>query len=243
MKVVNPYNEQLDVLVAGNPDAKQAIVFVHGLGTGKNEGYNLFGDIANALANDYLTMRFDVSGFGESEGQQKDFCLTKAADDLASVLTEAEKLARPVNIIAHSFGGYVTSHLNPQHVNKIIYTSTPRPETASMVTSLQGRIRSKGDLDVNGVSIYHRSSGEIQEIGPDFWRDMNNFDPLKALQDLTHRDRLTIFSAKGDDIVKRQSGNLYREMGINYQEIAGDHDYQKPDDRAELIKRLKATLA
>ena len=243
MKVKNKLGEQLDVLVSGNPNAARVIVFMHGLGTDKHEGYLLFDDIASALQDNFITIRFDVSGFGKSEGKQSEFCLTKAADDLQSVLEFATKqYARPVNIIAHSFGGYVTTYLNPQEVEKIIYTSTPRPETQTMAAALQKRILAKGELNMDGVSIYHRSSGEIQEIGAKFWKDLTEFDALNALKSLTHLNRLTIFSAKNDDIVKLESGDLYRSIKIDYHEISGDHDYKDPQDRAGLIEMIKKVL-
>lgn len=85
MEVRNKHGERLDVVVEGSGDT--TIVFVHGMGTDKNEGSTrLLADVSAVLQKDYRIVRFDLSGYGNSEGTSEEGNLYKWADDLQAVL-------------------------------------------------------------------------------------------------------------------------------------------------------------
>lgn len=245
VKVLNPSGEAVDVLISGNPASAEVNVFVHGLGTNKNEGFRLFGSLSEALKDNFINVQFDISGFGDSEGLQEDFCLSKAAQDLQSVLMMVtRKFEKPVNIIAHSFGAYIVSYLDPQVAGKIIYTSAPRLDSAGMADGLKDRIvKAGGELNVDGISIYPRTSGEVHKIGANFFKDMAVFNPRQAINNMKGKDNLTIFSPLQDEIVKSDAIEVYCEMGITCHAVNGDHGYTEPADRAHLIKMIKEILA
>lgn len=85
VKIKNNLGEQLDALIEGNEKSKVTIVFVHGFGTDKNETENLFTDIATALKSQFRIIRFDLTGYGKSEGKQEETNYNKHAEDLKSV--------------------------------------------------------------------------------------------------------------------------------------------------------------
>ena len=110
----NPRNEQLHTLIEGQPDADTTIIFVHGFGTNKDEGENLFADVSQALNKRFRTIRFDFSGYGQSQGRQEDVDLNKQAEDLAAVLEYTRhNYSGQINILAHSMGTYVAC-LSPE---------------------------------------------------------------------------------------------------------------------------------
>ena len=85
LKVKNPSGELLDVLVEGNPDSTQAVIMAHGFGTDKHE-HGLFDSLVDILSPNHLTIRFDFSGYGNSEGNQVDVNYHKQAKDLGSII-------------------------------------------------------------------------------------------------------------------------------------------------------------
>lgn len=59
LKIKNIFGEKLDVLIEGNEQTDEIIIFVHGFGTDKNEGAGSFFDAAEYFKKNYLTVRFD----------------------------------------------------------------------------------------------------------------------------------------------------------------------------------------
>ena len=163
-EVRNEQGEKLDVLVEGKADAKATIIFVHGLGTNKNEGNNLFGEIASKLGDRYRIVRFDLSGCGASEGKEEDFNLRKWSRDLDSVLKYVKAHYKgEVFIIAHSFGTFVTTRLAPEGVKGAIFVAMANKDTSG--SSIKARIRSRGGVvNEEGISTYPRSTGEVQKL-------------------------------------------------------------------------------
>lgn len=115
LKIKNIFGEDLDLLIEGNEKSKQIIVFVHGYGTDKDEGFSSFLDFSKYLTKDFLIMRFDLSGYGVSGGEQQEFQFQKAAGDVDSVIRFARKKypKKDINIIAHSLGTFIVALLSP----------------------------------------------------------------------------------------------------------------------------------
>ena len=80
MKIKNENGENIDLLVEGNPNSNITLVFAHGFGTNKDENSNLFIDLAKPFLEKYRVIRFDFSGYGQSEGRQEDASITKSAE-------------------------------------------------------------------------------------------------------------------------------------------------------------------
>lgn len=85
-RIKNIFGEELDMLIEGSEVSEAAVVFVHGYGTDKKEGFSTFSDLSNYLQDKFLCIRFDLSGYGESEGKDYEFQFQKAAGDVDSVI-------------------------------------------------------------------------------------------------------------------------------------------------------------
>lgn len=81
----------MDILIEGNDKATDVIIFVHGYGTDKDEGFSSFLDLAKYIKEDYLLIRFDFSGYGKSGGSDSEFQFQKAAGDVDSVIRFTRK--------------------------------------------------------------------------------------------------------------------------------------------------------
>lgn len=245
-KVKNIFGENLDVLVEGNRKSNNIVIFVHGYGTDKNEGFSSFLDLSNFLQDDYLIIRFDQSGCGRSEGNDSEFQFQKAAGDVDSIIRFVRKnfKGKKINIIAHSLGTFIVSLLSPYDINKIIFTSIPNSNINFVIRQLQKRILKRGGvIDEQGITIYPRSSGAIQKMGPDFWRTLRNFDPIEYLTELAGKTNLIIFKPKQDEILADKYFDEYKRIpNLKYEEINGDHNFKNPEDRRNLFKRISNFL-
>ena len=230
-KIKNIFGENLDVLIDGNLNSNKILIFVHGFGTDKNEGFNMFLDISNHFKSDFITIRFDLSGYGKSEGKDFEFQFQKAAGDVDSIIRFVKKQFKnkEIYILAHSLGTFVVSILSPQNIKKIIFTSIPNSNINFVIQNIKERINLKnGTINENDITIYPRTNGSIQKIGKDFWKTLKSFKPLEYIEDLTIKTDLMIFKPISDEIVGNKYFKEYKLIpNLKYCEILGDHNFTK----------------
>jgi len=251
-QISNLYGEALDVLITGvRPEKAKAInVYVHGFGTDKNEGFASFMDLSNAFDKQFINIRFDQSGYGQSQGKDYMFSLLKASSDLKTILVYAKDKypGLKINVIAHSLGMFVTLLAMPTCINKVIFTAIVNANAKFISDFLANRIKQKGGkIDKNGISIYKRSSGAIQLIGSDFWETLENFQPIKYLKYLASCTKVYLFKPLQDDVLPNKYFEDYKSLAIEnknifYYEINGNHNYTNRQDRISLVKEMKEIL-
>ncbi|MBT5023561.1 alpha/beta fold hydrolase [Candidatus Woesearchaeota archaeon] len=254
--IQNKLNEKLDAVIEGNKESNQINIFVHGFGTNKDEGFNIFKDLSDCLKQDFLNIRFDLSGYGKSEGKDYEFNLDKAADDIESVINYVKKQysTKKINIIAHSLGTFAVMSLSPANITnitKIIFTGIPNSKTDFVVKGIQKRISSKGgEINESGITTYPRSSGTKDMIGPQFWTTLKNLNPLEALTHIGNKTNITIFKPMQDEVLEYKYFEEYKKISdkeenknqINYIELNGDHNFSKPKNRKNLFEQIKKIL-
>ena len=241
-KVLNEHGEKLDVVIEGNKNSKTTIIFVHGLGADKEENFNLFVDLSRPLLEKYQVLRFDLSGCGKSEGREEDSSCRKHSRDLNSIIDYTkQELRTSAYIVAHSMGAFVVSMLSPENIGRTAFITVPGSDTLKSIEALQNRIRSRpgGIVDENKTSIYPRSNGDVQKIGPDFWRSLKEFNPLAAMETELAKTDLIVFGALQDDVVDPKSVIEYKHIeGLRYVDLQGNHNFTKAKDRDVLISKI-----
>lgn len=242
-KIKNLFGENLDVLIEGNLNSDRILIFVHGFGTDKNEGFATFLDLAYYLKGDFITIRFDLSGYGKSEGEDYEFQFQKAAGDVDSVIRYAKRNHpnKEIFIVAHSLGTFVVSILSPHKIKKTVFTSIPNSNTDFIIKELKKRIISKGGrINENNLTFYPRTSGVVQVIGKDFWRTLKTFSPIEYIEEFGNKTKLRIFKPKNDDVLENKYFDEYKEIkNIEYIEIEGNHNFTKKEDRNKLFNSIK----
>lgn len=235
----------MDTLIEGNLKSDKIIVFVHGFGTNKDEGFNLFRDIAKELKKNFQVVRFDFSSYGKSEGRQEDANISKHAKDLKAVLNYVRnKYKSNIYIIAHSRGTSAVCLLNPSGIKKVIFSGIPSPDSKNAVKNLIKRIEGrKGKVNMKGITLYRRTSGEIQKLGSKFWKDFINFNTISELKKFSKKSDITIIHPQNDEVVGSKGMEKYKKLpGIKYLKIPGNHNFTKSFDRKNLIKIIKKTI-
>lgn len=241
--IYNEFHERIDAVVEGKLDAKATIVFVHGFGANKNEGENYFVDVANALKDNYRIVRFDFAGCGQSEGRQEDVNYEKQAKDLEAVLSYVKKeCGERIYIYAHSMGCFITALLNPNGIEKVVMSSIPNTNTTYLADFFDRWISQKpgGSVDRQGISIFPRSAGGVQKIGPSFWSVLTSFAPLETVSRFAQKTKLLIIHAKQDPIIGTEYVKEYANIsGAEDVWVDGDHNYTKKEDRDIVIEKVK----
>lgn len=241
-KLPNPSGELLDCLIEGNDQAVKIIIFAHGFGTDKHE-HGLFDDLAQFLHSKYLTLRFDFSGYGLSQGKQEEVNYVKQTHDLQTVIgwvdTNYPSLTK--NILAMSMGCYVTTMLKPPHIHKCLLLSVPHENTQKLKHFFQNRILTKGGtINEKGISYYPRTHGGNQKLGPSFWQVMLQLDPLKEIIAYSQLTNLLLIHPLQDEIVDSAFVQQYQSIpSTQYLELPGNHSWTNPTQRHALIKHIK----
>ncbi|MEA3354889.1 MAG: alpha/beta fold hydrolase [Patescibacteria group bacterium] len=244
MKLLNPSGEKIDFIVEGKKDSDKTLVLVHGFGVDKNESFNLFVDFSEVLGQHFRIIRFDFTGYGESEGKQVDVNLQKHTHDLKTIIDYVKKtFPGKIYLYAHSLGSFITAMLNPNGIDKIIFGAPPS-NPCDIAKVFKARIKAKGGkYNPQGISIYPRTLYGIQKLGPSFWKVIKNFDEHQAITNLTQKTNLLILKPMQDDIAGNNNYEHYKEIkNLTYQEINGNHSFTKPEDRQVLIKKIKQFL-
>ena len=241
-QIKNPFGEKIDFVVEGNPTAYVTVVFVHGFGTNRDEGFNLFVDLKESLLENYRVVRFDFSGYGKSEGRQEDADLLKHAKDLKAVLDYTRSVYDgEIYILAFSMGCFVVSILDPEDVKKTIFVSPPSSDPKTSIESLKRRILSKkgGAVNEDEISIYPRTGGQVQKVGPSHWRVLRGFDPIAAITQYSKRTELVVIRPLEDDVFVGDVTRQYQKVSsLKYVEVHGDHGFTKNSDRRVLIQEI-----
>ncbi|MCM4082233.1 alpha/beta hydrolase [Paractinoplanes hotanensis] len=98
-----------------------SVVLVHGGGVTREEG-GFFTRLAAGLAGrGVASLRFDLRGHGESEGQQEDLTLAGVLNDIHAAVTHLRQLADavPVNLLGASFGGGVSAYFTAHYRREV----------------------------------------------------------------------------------------------------------------------------
>lgn len=241
--ILNSNNEKIDTLIEWDDSKiiKANVIMVHGLGTDKNETANYFVDVSHALvADSYRVIRFDLTGYGASEGQQRDACYSKHVGDLFAVHTYTTKqYSEPIYIFAQSMGCFVTALADIDGIKKTIMTGLPNADTKIIIDRVSARFGSRPGavLNYDGISLLPRSTGAIQEIGPRFWEDIYNLNPVKTVGEFAKKTNLLVVSWDNDEIIGKETLDQYDTIPeLRHIWLPGDHSVANHDEREGFIQ-------
>lgn len=239
--IKNKFGEKLDTWVESpEGQVKATIIMVHGFGTSKHETAGYFDDISAALTRDgFRVVRFDFSGYGKSEGSPIDVCYTKHIEDLQYITEWVKKnYQEDIYILAQSMGCFITALTLPKNIKKILMTGIPNSDPALIVDRFSERYGNKpgGKIDYNGISLLPRTSGVIQQIGPNFWRDILSLSPVEQVEKLSKITNLKIVHWNQDEVLGTDHLRVYDAISsLNAIWLDGDHSVTNPVDRQNFL--------
>jgi len=185
VEVLNKFGEKLiglETTPSVQKDKYPAIILVHGFGVEKEEG-GMFDRLAEVLSGkelEALVYRFDFSGCGESEGDYSETSLSKLKSDLFDILNFVKSQSKVdisrIGILGQSFGTSTLVSLEPDVKCIIMMGSIAHPNKL-----FENKLKWE-KLDMDGISIKKKSSGKLIKIGPQFWKDFDNYNLLESIR-------------------------------------------------------------
>jgi pimeloyl-ACP methyl ester carboxylesterase len=243
-QIINVYGERLDTLVEESANLKGTVIFVHGFGTDKHETHRYFDDLSFGLRRGFRTIRFDLSGCGKSDGRLEEKDYERWTKDLKEVIDFVKKkYPGKIYLLSQSMGCFVTAMLNPDGIEKTVFTGIPNSNTNFVIEKLVHRFTSRANasIDFEGISVIPRSSGINQIIGPTFWRVLRLLNPARAVEEFSKKTKLLIIHPKQDEIVGHEYLSQYAKVsGVSVKWLNGDHGFKNLEDRNVLIKTIES---
>ena len=242
--IKNKFGEKLDTWVE-IPDGpvKATVVMVHGFGTSKHETAGYFDDVSESLIkNGFRVIRFDFSGYGKSEGKQEEVCYSKQVEDLKRILSYVkENFLEDTYLFSQSMGTWVTSLCSPSGIKKTIFTGIPNHDTNGLIDRFVNRFSTRPGaiMNIKGISLMPRSSGEIQKIGQRFWQEIQSLDPVGVVREFSQKTKLLIVHWESDEIIGKDNLEAYNAIPtLKSMWLPGDHSVTKFEDRQNFIKTM-----
>lgn len=251
VEIRNPNGELLETLAEGEAISKanEIVVFAHGFGTDLHER-GIYDQISQTIQKEGLaTLRFSYSGFGKSEGTQQDKSLETMTSDLSSVLDFIEKQKKQdasVKIIGFSLGTAVVART---------FSEEPltKPDNIILINNTEFNFKGNFEayfranpkllIDEDGVWHLPRTDGSTTYIGSEFWESIGN--PQRQhddMQKLAQNYNVTMVRAMNDDVADA-GADLTDIPFSEVVELSGNHNYTRPEDRADFLKTLKQRFA
>jgi len=129
----NSRGQKLCGILEGPERAKAGVLLIPGYASGKDEWFSFFADYSSVLNKaGFLTLRFDRSGIGESEGDFAESTPETELGDCMAAYKYFKKMCDSVGIAGHSMGGVLAVMLASRVRAKALVSSAP-PAAAAIL--------------------------------------------------------------------------------------------------------------
>jgi hypothetical protein len=216
--------------------SKHIIIYSHGFGVRKDDR-GLFTDIAASLP-DAQHVMFDYNQLDEATSNLTVASLTKQAEKLGKVIADA-KAAHPdatIDLICHSQGCVVAALLRPQGIHRTILAGPPAELSVEDMVRIFAN-RPGSEVNLHGVSLLKRADFSTTKVPPEYWKSIENIQPIALYNDLAKITKLVIINATEDEIIgSRDFGGL--SPYVKVVKIKTGHNFEG-DGRQQLIGVIK----
>lgn len=221
----------------GNTDS--IAIICHGFTTHKNRPK--YTELAKRLyAAGIASLRFDLFGHGESNGDFADISVTKGIDCILSAIKFVKGRGySKIGLVGNSFGG-ICSFVAATRTNDLVILALISP--VSDYPEVERLRRSEKEIDDwkdRGWTIHKSSKGVEYKLNYSFWEDIQHY----LVYDIAKRITVPTLIVHGDrdDLVpigqSRRTSKLIPNCRLI--EIKGaDHRYQDPDHFDQLINAV-----
>lgn len=151
-------------LVTPESATERAVLLVHGGGVTREEG-GFFGRLADGLAEaGVASLRFDLRGHGESEGDQAELTLAAILNDIRVALRHVREAtgARAVSLLGASFGGGICAYYAAKRQDEVARLVLLNPQFDYKKRTIDSRDYWSNDYLDDGVAQELSNQGFIQ---------------------------------------------------------------------------------
>lgn len=219
--------------------ARQVVVYSHGFGVRKDDR-GLFSDIAVALP-EFEHVMFD---YGEWDEERKELSVSSLTDQAKRLSRAIEKTkfkytGSTIDLVCHSQGCVVAALLKPRGTHKIIFTGPPAHLSVDDMVQLFAN-RPGSQVHLNGVSRLKRADFSIINVPPEYWKSIENIDPVSLYNELSESSPLTVINATEDEIIGSKDFSKL-SPNIKVIEISTGHNFEG-EGREQLIEAITGEL-
>lgn len=218
--------------------SKPIVLFVHGHSSDKNtKNFVRFAHIFND--NNIPSLRFDISGHGESEGIFQEVTVSQAVDDILSAIKFLkEKRYKKIGLIGSSFGG-LASIIVASKISDLFCLALISP-----VSNYEEKYKLEGEQFLNdwkqkGIRSYQSGRKGELTLKYSFYEDAMRNDAYPAASKI--KAPTLIVHGDNDDIVPLSQSVRFSELVPGSQlEIIhdADHTYTFPKHVDEMIAAI-----
>lgn len=212
------------------------VIIVHGFTTNKDRPK--YTELAKKLyENNITSLRFDLFGHGESDGDFADITITEGVDDVLRAIKYLKLLGySKLALIGNSFGG-ITSFVVANKTNDLSTLALISP--VSDYPEVERIRRSESDIakwKENGFTIHKSSKGQEFRLNYSFWEDIQKY----LVYDIADRIKVPTLIVHGDadDLVPIEQSRKTAKLIPNCQliEIKGaTHRYEDQNHFDQMI--------
>lgn len=194
--------------------------------------------ICSALVEkDFLALRFDFSGNGQSEGEFTESTYSKQISEMQiATRVIADKGAQWIGLAGHSMGAVIA------------VLTAARIQTVKAVCALAGRLsglnathffskRQLKELEDTG-KVSFNSRGRSLQLSTQFFSDAKQYDLPETVKSL--QTPLMVVHGDADEIIPVQDAYLAKTLNFEYTELAvipgADHMFSNEIHRSQTVK-------
>lgn len=135
-------------------------------------------------------------------------------------------------------GCLITGLAQLSNINEILLLASPPTAPYQRMKDYFAK-RPETIIDESATSTIKRSDGSITYVESDFWHEMKDVNPPEMYKQLAENSKVFFVKALSDQVITEQDYiGIRRTSGINYNEIDGNHDFER-DARDKPIKLIK----
>lgn len=214
------------------------VVFSHGFGVRKDDR-GLFTDIAQSFP-DITSVLFDYNQFDASTNTITVAPLDKQASMLqervATILHDNPHAT--VDMVCHSQGCLVAAMSEVIGVRRTIMLAPPTEiSTEGMAATFS---RTGAAFNIVGDSLIPRTDGTTTVVKTDYWKSLEDIEPISLYNRFAEHTDLTIIAAREDEILDKVDFTGLSK-NITFEEMAAGHNFEGTA-RHSLVMRLADTL-
>jgi len=221
---------------SGYVGKRPGVLMMHGLVGSKDQPHRIFVTLADALARvGYISLRFDLRGRGDSEGESIDITPQRDVQDAEAGLAalRQQKDVDPGNLVVLglSWGGVLAAHLAPQEgVRRVILWSAAPADNDQWEPKLR---------DYNG-----RQAADMfgNLIGKEFYDGLRDLTPLAQLK-RGRRPVLMVYGTKDEAIRQSRFEQFRNDLEFSDVPLASsviqgaDHAFMSHDAERQAIEK------
>lgn len=187
----------------------------------------------------FLTLRFDFSGNGQSQGDFTDSTYSKQVSEMRTAMSlTAERGARWIALGGHSMGALI-AFLTAVETGEVAAVCTLAGRLAGMNAAEFLSPQQRRELRETG-EVPFRSRGRELILTDRFFADAEQYDPIPALRDF--RRPLLVVHGSEDEIIPVQEATRIHEIGgdnVTLEIIPGaDHMFGRTEDARKVARMV-----